>query len=221
MAKITLTDLAVASTASLISSTNINNTLIEAAIENTLSRDGASPNSMDASLDMNSHRIINLPDASTDQEPVTLAQVSNLVAEAAIDTNIDFLSSPFIRKVVLPLNYDGTGWEFTLADGTVKNRTALTLKSDGHVLSASDAFTAGGVDAAVFGSLDAAGTAGKAALHVQNEAMSAAGIVGVVIYKTTTGDPADVQEGLFCINTTDNTFKVYSDGGWRTLASGW
>jgi hypothetical protein len=39
-----------------------------------------------------------------------------------------------------------------------------------------------------------------------------------VMTKTDTGDPVGV-EGLFCINTFDNTFKVYADGDWRSLAT--
>jgi len=39
---------------------NANNALIEAALENTLSRDGTSPNEMDAALDMNTYDINNI-----------------------------------------------------------------------------------------------------------------------------------------------------------------
>jgi hypothetical protein len=60
-------------------SINSNFELIEAAIENTLSRDGTSPNYLDAALDANSQRIVNLPFALTASEPVTLAQVMKLV----------------------------------------------------------------------------------------------------------------------------------------------
>jgi hypothetical protein len=42
--------------------------------------------------------------------------------------------------------------------------------------------------------------------------------IGTVLTKTDTGDPTGA-EGLFCINTYDNTFKVYADGGWRSLAT--
>lgn len=47
---------------------NSNYDLIEAAVENTLSRDGSTPNSMSTELDMNSQRIINLgaPSAGSD-----------------------------------------------------------------------------------------------------------------------------------------------------------
>lgn len=47
---------------------NSNNDLIEAALENTLSRDGTTPNNMEAELDMDSHKITNLgaPEAAND-----------------------------------------------------------------------------------------------------------------------------------------------------------
>lgn len=53
---------------------NSNNTTITNAIENSISRDGTQPNQMNSSLDMNSNQIINLPDATTDQEPITYSQ---------------------------------------------------------------------------------------------------------------------------------------------------
>jgi hypothetical protein len=73
MAKLTLFDLSSGSfTVDLL---NANFALIETALENTLSRDGTAPNSMSASLDMNSNRILNLPTAATNNEPVTLGQL--------------------------------------------------------------------------------------------------------------------------------------------------
>lgn len=54
---------------------NSNNTLIETAMENTLSRDGTSPNQMEANLDMNNFRVLNLPEATTDAEPATYGQL--------------------------------------------------------------------------------------------------------------------------------------------------
>ena len=74
MAKLTLFDLSSGSfTVDLL---NANFALIEAALENTLSRDGTAPNVMTAPLDMNSNRILNLPTAVGDTEPVTLAQIN-------------------------------------------------------------------------------------------------------------------------------------------------
>jgi hypothetical protein len=61
MAKLTLTDISNISGAESTAIANINNNsaAIEAALENTLSRDGTTPNQMNADLDMNSNDIIN------------------------------------------------------------------------------------------------------------------------------------------------------------------
>ena len=76
MAKLTLFDLSSGSyTVDLL---NQNFALIEAAFENTLSRDGTIPNTMSANLDMNSKRILNLPNAASNNEPVTYGQLMAL-----------------------------------------------------------------------------------------------------------------------------------------------
>lgn len=56
-----------------------NNIATVAALENTLSRDGTLPNHMNADFDMNGNRIINLPDATTDQEPATYSQLVDAI----------------------------------------------------------------------------------------------------------------------------------------------
>ena len=69
MAKLTLTDVDTFSDdTSAVATTTANNDAIEAAVENTLSRDGTSPNTMEADFDMNSNNILNHPEpvASTD-----------------------------------------------------------------------------------------------------------------------------------------------------------
>lgn len=72
MAKVILSDLAnLQNQTTAVNTINVNNDAVATAMENTLSRDGTSPNQMNANLDMNSNRILNLPDASSDQEPVT------------------------------------------------------------------------------------------------------------------------------------------------------
>jgi len=77
MAKLTLSDLSsLANETSAINTINNNNSAIETALENTLSRDGTTPNVMNADFDMNSKRILNLPNATDLQEPVTLYQLN-------------------------------------------------------------------------------------------------------------------------------------------------
>lgn len=50
---------------------------IEDAFDNTLSRDGSGPNAMEAPLDMNGQRIINLSAPAADNDPVRLTDLNN------------------------------------------------------------------------------------------------------------------------------------------------
>lgn len=65
MAKLTLNNAGNLNSAGL-TTINANNDLIEAAIENTLSRDGTSPNQMEADLDLNHNDLINASSINTD-----------------------------------------------------------------------------------------------------------------------------------------------------------
>lgn len=86
MAKITLTDLTnLSNETSVVNAINNNNAAIEAAIENTLSRDGTTPNEMESNLDMNNFRILNLPSPLTDQEPVRKQDLGSLTAGGVSD----------------------------------------------------------------------------------------------------------------------------------------
>ena len=55
---------------------NKNAQTIEEGFDNSISRDGAAPNQMEAELDMNSNHIVNLPDALSNSSPLTLGQAS-------------------------------------------------------------------------------------------------------------------------------------------------
>lgn len=54
---------------------------IEAALNAALSTESTAGNQMDVPLDMNSQRILNLPPALNDNEPVTFAQLRGLAVE--------------------------------------------------------------------------------------------------------------------------------------------
>lgn len=58
---------------------NDNNAEIETAFDNTLSRDGSSPNQMESDLDMNNNRVLNLPDAVNNSEPATFKQLKDVI----------------------------------------------------------------------------------------------------------------------------------------------
>lgn len=76
MAKITLDDVTnLQNEATAILTINGNSQTIEDAFDNTLSRDGTSPNQMEADLDMNGNRILNLPEPATPTEPLRLQDI--------------------------------------------------------------------------------------------------------------------------------------------------
>src|SRR5882672_8570826 len=78
MSKLTLQDLgSLQNESTAITTLKANNDLTEVAVENTLSRNGESPNQMLSNFDMNNYKIINLPDALTAQEPVTYSKLTS------------------------------------------------------------------------------------------------------------------------------------------------
>jgi hypothetical protein len=66
---------------------NFNFSTIQTAFDNTLSRDGTSPNQMGSSLDMNSNRIMNLPLPISSFEPLRLVDVSTISGGGSITVN--------------------------------------------------------------------------------------------------------------------------------------
>lgn len=81
MAKLTLQD--ITSGYQSQSTYNENNQLVEDAVENTLSRDGTSPNQMEADLDMNSNDILNAQNVRTSNLYVNGQLVSASAVEVA------------------------------------------------------------------------------------------------------------------------------------------
>lgn len=79
MSKITLTSLAdLVNQTTAVNTINSNNATIQTAWDNTLSRDGTTPNQMGATLDMNSNKIINLPLPTTSNEPIRLQDAPSI-----------------------------------------------------------------------------------------------------------------------------------------------
>lgn len=89
MAKLALTNLSnLQNENTAVSAINANNAAMIAAMENTLSRNGSLPNDMDAQLDMDSNRIINLPTAVSVSEPITLAQMNAILASGQVPNGL-------------------------------------------------------------------------------------------------------------------------------------
>ena len=103
MAKLTLTDIANLSgnPTSAETAINANNTAIETALENTLSRDGTAPNTMNASIDLNGHQLLNVSSFSTGSNGgVTGSRpASPATYQMYFDTTLGYA-----------IWYDGTNW---------------------------------------------------------------------------------------------------------------
>jgi len=88
MSKLTLSDVgSLVDTTTAQTTINNNWAAIETAMENTLSRDGTSPNTMSTSLDMNSQQILNLPQPMTASSALRYADLNSFVGGGTV-TNI-------------------------------------------------------------------------------------------------------------------------------------
>lgn len=80
MSKVSLTTIAnLENENTAVAALNANFAALTAAIDLLLSRDGTAPNTMSATLDMDSNAIYNLPEATTDTEPVRKAEFDAVV----------------------------------------------------------------------------------------------------------------------------------------------
>lgn len=120
MSKITLTQLAnLQNDTTATTAINANSTVIQTAFDNTLSRDGTSPNQLLANIDMNSFRILNLPTPATADEPLRLQDLSTFVGGGTV-TNIP--AGGVINQV---LTKTSSSTDFAVAWGSpVANPTA-------------------------------------------------------------------------------------------------
>lgn len=85
--KVVLTDLAnLQNETTAVTAINANNAAITTAMQNTLSRDGTTPNSMSANLDMNSYRVLNLSSPVTVNEPLRLQDLSDFVGGGTVSS---------------------------------------------------------------------------------------------------------------------------------------
>jgi hypothetical protein len=114
MAKLTLSDIAnLENEVSVVATINANSALIETALENTLSRDGTSPNTMGASLDMNNSRIFNLPEPIDNTEPLRVIDAVDLAGLTVTpDTGASILAK------LLLVDGAGSGLDADLLDGS-------------------------------------------------------------------------------------------------------
>lgn len=147
MAKITLNNITSGYLSTAI--VNANSAAIATAFENTLSRDGTSPNSMNANIDMNSYKVINLAAPTNNADAVRLVDLQG----ASVVT--DFPSQSGNSGKILTTNGTVVSWSLsftglslttptittpTITGGTITGITDLAIADGGT--GASDATTA-------------------------------------------------------------------------------
>lgn len=251
MSKVTLQDVtSLTNEQSALVNLNSNSAVIETAFDNTLSRDGTAPNQMEADLDMNSKRILNLIAPISSTEPLRLADIGSIGAVAVlkpsvttdkslvrwngttgagIQNSVDTVSDT--GALLIPGSYNGSRWGFfsnhNSLDGNVANAVINQFNDRLFVGSAADY-------SGVFPSpqnattwLDRANPAPQSL--AQFATMSRYGYLGLLAAsRTSDGGPAGVQN---CIGASvwalnDNSSQVqYAYGlytaGRRYAGAGW
>lgn len=143
MAKLTLSNVAsFVNDTTAVSTTTANNDAIEAAMENTLSRDGTSPNTMGADFDMNSNFILNLPNPTANAHAANKAYVDLIVVGAG---NVPGAADPGDDGKILTASGGGWTWQPNGAqplDATLTAIAALSTSADDFIYATgSDTFT--------------------------------------------------------------------------------
>lgn len=94
MSKVTVNDLnSLQNETTALNTINGNDGILAAAFDNTISRDGTTPNQMLSNLDMNSNHILNLPEPSSDNDPIrkidltNVSTITNLIHTASSTSN--------------------------------------------------------------------------------------------------------------------------------------
>jgi hypothetical protein len=190
---------------------NANNAAIVTALDNTLSRDGTTPNTMGSNLDMNSHRITNLPYALTDTEPVTLAQM-NAASGVGVHTHVVADITDYVSATNLLINAaigsisasgvsNGDKGDITVTGGgvvwTIDAGVVSTTKLGGDITAAGKAL----LD-------DADATAQRATLGLGTAATSASGAFATAAHNH---NATEITAGLLADARLNTTIPRYAD----------
>lgn len=125
MSKITLQNIANLDSPTAIAQINANSATIQSAFDNTLSRDGTSPNVMSSNFDMNSFQIINLPAPVSLSSPLRLTDLNSFIGGGTITGIPTGGTTGQVLAKNSGTNYD-IGWADTSTDLVAGNSIVLT-----------------------------------------------------------------------------------------------
>jgi hypothetical protein len=223
--KLTTSDLAsLTNEASALSTINNNNALIEAALENTLSRDGTSPNTMTASLDMNSQRIINLPTPGSDNDAARKIDIDNAILGDYSGQIINGTANQITASTVGTTTTLSLPNALTFTGKTVTGGTFSSPTITGGTQSSPAITTPNIIGTTAVGNA-AAGSVGELLTGSGNQALVTATSKDICTISLTPGDWDLYFQGLFAgagatittdvrlgINTVSNTLPAQSPG---------
>lgn len=202
MAKLTLQDVSTnyASTTQI----NSNNALIETALENTLSRDGTSPNQMEASLDMNGYSLINASNAT-----ITASDLGNTVFVITASEFKTHMESSSLKNVI------------------VSTAITLTASVTGHVNSNLIVYNGGSIDGAFTLSIAGQVQAGSYVIFGSSLTVTGLSLVRAAWFAVGDGTTDDFATlGKASASLADNgefifsggkTFYIAGDGNYVTI----
>lgn len=143
MAKITLTDVEnLSNEQSVVSTLAQNNRLIEDAIENTLSRDGTTPNTLTADLDVNSQRLYNLAAPIDDADAATKAYVDATMSTDLGDIT-EYVNQAEAAKVAAEAAQTAAEAAVDVLEGTSTTSVAIGTGTKTFTTQAGKYFTTG------------------------------------------------------------------------------
>lgn len=210
MAKLTLNDIAnLQNETTAVGTINANSAAIEAAMEKTLSRDGTSPNTMGASLDMNNQRILNLPAPASPNEPVRKQELDAATGDFATLTTYVTAASASATAASGSASAASSSAAAALAAQLAAEAASSGTVPDNAITNAKMA------DAAV-------GTAELIGDAVTNAKLANMAQQKIKARKTlSTGDPEDcsITEVLDFAGPNDGDILVRSGGVWTKVAA--
>lgn len=128
MAKLTTSDLVnLSNETSTVNTINNNFTATEVAMENTLSRDGSSPNAMGADLDLNQHRILNLP---TPTSATDVVRLQDLTLTYLSNTTLSPTPTGGDAHKIVKVNTAGTAYTFSAVLIDASNNVTIPATSN-------------------------------------------------------------------------------------------
>lgn len=137
MSKITLQSLnSLTNQTTALATINNNSNTIQTAFDNTLSRDGTSPNQMASTLDMNSNRIINLPVPVNDTEPLRKGDLTDF---EQFQNSVDLAAALAAASASASAAASSATTAGTQATNAATSATTATTQASNAATSASDA----------------------------------------------------------------------------------